>query len=118
MGIDPCLIGRNVKTYRLYHHLTQTELAKAVGVKARYISRIENGKAAPTLPVLCRLADALSASLYVLLTVPCDPCIVMLDALWKDATLTQKRLCISLCRTLLATQKASLHQSNALELRK
>lgn len=107
MGVDNRLIGSNIKTYRLHHHLTQAELAKAVGVTAHHISRIENGKAMPSLPVLCRLADALSAPLHALLTVHIDPYIIKLDALWKDATLTQKHLCLSLCRTFLTTSKSN-----------
>jgi transcriptional regulator with XRE-family HTH domain len=43
--------------------MTQTELAQAAGITQAYLSEIESGKAAVTLPVLLRICDALGTSL-------------------------------------------------------
>jgi RNA polymerase sigma factor (sigma-70 family) len=44
-------------------HLSQRQLAEKIGVPRTYISKIENGKAIPTLPSLERFADAFGMSM-------------------------------------------------------
>ncbi|MBI4371011.1 MAG: helix-turn-helix transcriptional regulator [Elusimicrobia bacterium] len=53
------LIGRRVKTEREARHFTQQELAEAAAVDTAHLSRIENGKTAPSINMVKRLADAL-----------------------------------------------------------
>ena len=54
------LLGRHVKETRNACHLTQQELAEAVGMDTGHLSRIEHGKAVPSINVVKRLADVLN----------------------------------------------------------
>ena len=51
-------IGARVKTARLAAGLTQEELARAGGIVAHTISRIERGKHTPTLEVTSAVASS------------------------------------------------------------
>ena len=57
-------IGREVKRFREKLHLTITELAKAAGMSAGLLSKIENGATSPSLSSL----QALSVALHVPVT--------------------------------------------------
>jgi ribosome-binding protein aMBF1 (putative translation factor) len=62
--IDPATeaglrVASQVKEIRRARHLSQRQLAGRMQVPRTYISKIENGKAIPTLGSLERLADAL-----------------------------------------------------------
>src|SRR6185369_12249093 len=48
-----------LKHLRVFHHLSQTEMANKLGVKKSWISEIENGHKEPTLALLNRYAEAL-----------------------------------------------------------
>jgi transcriptional regulator with XRE-family HTH domain len=52
-------VAGQVKEIRRARHLSQRQLAGRMQVPRTYISKIENGKAIPTLSSLQRLADAL-----------------------------------------------------------
>jgi transcriptional regulator with XRE-family HTH domain len=52
-------IGREVKSYREKLHLTISELAKAAGMSAGMLSKIENGATSPSLSTLEALSKAL-----------------------------------------------------------
>ncbi len=52
-------VAKLVKEIRKARHLSQRQLASRMQVPRTYISKIENGKAMPTLTSLERLADAL-----------------------------------------------------------
>jgi transcriptional regulator with XRE-family HTH domain len=52
-------VAGQVKEIRRARHLSQRQLAGRMQVPRTYISKIENGKAIPTLGSLARLADAL-----------------------------------------------------------
>ena len=54
------LLGRRVKEERTARHLTQQELAEAAGMDTGHLSRIEHGKAVPSINLVKRLADVLS----------------------------------------------------------
>jgi transcriptional regulator with XRE-family HTH domain len=56
-------VARAVRTLRNARALSQRQLAGRMGVPRTYISKIENGKAVPTLSSLERLASALEAPL-------------------------------------------------------
>jgi ribosome-binding protein aMBF1 (putative translation factor) len=62
------LIGQAVRERRLELGLSQTEVATRAGMTQPALSRLEAGGAVPTIPVLERLAAALSADLVVTLT--------------------------------------------------
>jgi transcriptional regulator with XRE-family HTH domain len=52
-------VARQVRDIRTARHLSQRQLAGRMQVPRTYISKIENGKAIPTLGSLERLAEAL-----------------------------------------------------------
>lgn len=58
-------LGQAVYDRRTELGLTQTELARRAEMTQPQISNIEGGDAAPTLPLLTRLAKALDASLTI-----------------------------------------------------
>ena len=62
------VIGQAVRERRLELGLSQTEVAARAGMTQPALSRLEAGGAVPTIPVLERLAAALSADLVVALT--------------------------------------------------
>ena len=63
-GID---VARAVRDIRNSRNLSQRQLAARMNVPRTYISKIENGKAMPTLSSLERLASALEVDICVLL---------------------------------------------------
>ena len=63
-GID---VASAVKQIRTSRRLSQRQLAGRMQVPRTYISKIENGKAIPTLSSLDRLANALEVSVCLLL---------------------------------------------------
>ena len=50
-------IGSNIKFYRELHHLTQKELAEAIGVSDKAVSTWENDKKIPRMGVIQKMAD-------------------------------------------------------------
>src|SRR3569833_2883852 len=56
-------VAAQVREIRKARHLSQRQLASRMQVPRAYISKIENGKAIPTLGSLERLADALEVDL-------------------------------------------------------
>lgn len=60
-------VARAVREIRNSRGLSQRQLAGRMNVPRTYISKIENGKAMPTLSSLERLADALQVDICVLL---------------------------------------------------
>ena len=60
-------VSHAVRDLRLVRNLSQRQLAGRMGVPRTYISKIENGKATPTLSSLRRLADALEVDMGALL---------------------------------------------------
>ena len=62
-------IGYALARERKRQGLTQTQLAAMVGISGHaYISRIENGKKAPSLDRIFQLADALDVSVNYFFT--------------------------------------------------
>ncbi len=60
-------LGENLKVFRIKKNITQTELAKTLGVDKSFISNIESGKTNPTLATITSLAQALGVSTNELL---------------------------------------------------
>jgi transcriptional regulator with XRE-family HTH domain len=52
-------VGENVKRFRRYNAMTQTELAEKAGLTVTALSRIERGEASPRASTLRKLAEAL-----------------------------------------------------------
>jgi transcriptional regulator with XRE-family HTH domain len=59
--------GRKISMFRRYRNLTQTELAKAVGISRGYLAAIEKGRKEPSIRVLSRIAKVLKIELSELL---------------------------------------------------
>jgi transcriptional regulator with XRE-family HTH domain len=60
-------VATAVRDLRHVRNLSQRQLATRMGVPRTYISKIENGKAVPTLSSLDRLARALQVDISTLL---------------------------------------------------
>ena len=54
------MIGTRVKMIRITKGVSQTELAKQIGVTQTHLSNIENGRAGLTIPNLIKLHEALN----------------------------------------------------------
>ena len=61
------IFGQNVKAYRKKRGRTQEELAAALDSDQKYVSRLENGYARPTLDICLRIANFLQVSIDDLL---------------------------------------------------
>ncbi len=57
------IVGKNVRALRLAKGMTQEQLAFAAELDLTYIGGIERGRRNPSLLVMARIADALSATL-------------------------------------------------------
>ena len=67
MKDDAKKLGENLKKIRTKKNITQTELAKKLGVDKSFVSNIENGKTNPTLSTITNLAQTLGVSTNELL---------------------------------------------------
>ena len=61
IDLEPPL-GRLLKERRLGAGLTQSDLALMSGVTSRYVRKVENGEACPTLNVFVKMALAMNCS--------------------------------------------------------
>ncbi len=52
----PFSVGRRVRIYRTLRRLSQSALARAVGVAPAYMSQIESGTRTASTPLLARIA--------------------------------------------------------------
>lgn len=59
------LIGKRVKMQRISAKVSQTELAKELGVTQTHLSNIENGRAGLTIPNLIKLHQILECPISV-----------------------------------------------------
>lgn len=66
-------LGRYLRALRRQKNLTQEQLAERARVHPTFISRIEGGRAMPSLDVLARLAGALGVSAADVLRVTLEP---------------------------------------------
>ena len=68
---DPrVLLGQKIRELRVRNDITQEELADRCDMFRTYLSRIESGRANPTLTVLHGLAHGLQVSVLELLSPP------------------------------------------------
>lgn len=66
MYLHPGNVGEVLRDLRSLRGMKANELAKLSEVNQGFLSRIENGKADPSLRTICKLLDALDAQLVVL----------------------------------------------------
>ncbi len=67
------MIENRIKDYRSDRGMTQTELAKLVGVRRETIYNLENGKYNPSLSLAWKIAEVFEASIEDVFTVQIDP---------------------------------------------
>ncbi|HMZ35849.1 MAG TPA: helix-turn-helix transcriptional regulator [Leptospiraceae bacterium] len=63
-------LAENVKRLRTKDGISQTELAKKVGIHLTHMNRIEKGKYLPSLDTVARLADVFETSIDALVNGP------------------------------------------------
>ena len=68
MAIDYSMIGKRIKEYRVAAQLTQEKVAELSNITTVYLSRIENGKVAPTLDTLDAICTVVDADLGVVIS--------------------------------------------------
>lgn len=56
-------VRERIKVIRLKKHLSQGDIAKALGVHSAYISQIERGERNPTLKNIEKIAEVLGVSI-------------------------------------------------------
>jgi DNA-binding XRE family transcriptional regulator len=61
-------VAMKVIQYRVEHNLTQTELARRLGMRQPHIARLEAGDHEPTLATLRRLAQVLGLEFHIDIT--------------------------------------------------
>ena len=59
MNIDNKIIGSRIRNRRKALHMTQAQLAEAVGVSNNHISSVETGKVLPSLTLTIKISHAL-----------------------------------------------------------
>ena len=59
--------AERIKKLRIQHNLSQTELAKLVGVKSNTVSTWERGTRKPDFNVLCKLSNSFGVSIEYIL---------------------------------------------------
>ena len=65
--IDKKSIGSRLKTARELHGLTQEKLSEEMGCTSKYISKVENGASAPSLPFVIKFSEITGSDLNYLL---------------------------------------------------
>ena len=65
--IDKIKIGRRLRKVRICAQLTQEKLAEAIGVTSKYLSKMENGAASPSLQFIIKFAEVTGCDLNYLL---------------------------------------------------
>src|SRR5688500_15723540 len=63
-------VANRLIAYRADHGLTQTALARLLGMSQSAIARLEIGEHIPTLPTLLKLSDVLGLEIMVTMTPP------------------------------------------------
>ncbi len=61
-------VAMRVAAYRTEHKLTQTELARMLGMRQPHIARLEAGEHEPSLATLSRLARVLDMEFHIDIT--------------------------------------------------
>jgi transcriptional regulator with XRE-family HTH domain len=59
-------LSRIIRTIRLTHHLTQSQVAERLGVTRDYISHIESGRKVPSLTIVDHMAQVFDYNPYYL----------------------------------------------------
>jgi transcriptional regulator with XRE-family HTH domain len=71
--LDPKVVGRTIRIFRLKAGYAQTKLAKAADLDVKTISRLENGDFLPSLETVVALSRALGRSIDELVGLAAPP---------------------------------------------
>jgi len=55
-------LGKNLKRIRTEKDITQSDIARSLGVSRGFVSNLEKGKTNPTLATISRIADAVGVT--------------------------------------------------------
>jgi len=86
-------LGQKIRDKREAFNLTQRELAKVIGITPQHLSLVEQGKKAPSVALLVKLAEKLGVSIDYLVSGKATQGEIVLDpilAIKADKTLTLK----------------------------
>lgn len=64
--LDKSALGLTIRTGRKSKRLTQDQLSSKTGLSRNYLSDVENGRYAPSLAALTRIAEQLDLDLNIL----------------------------------------------------
>lgn len=121
-AIDPAAeaglkVAGQVREIRRARHLSQRQLAVRMQVPRTYISKIENGKAVPTLSSLERLAEALGVDIRQLIrdarsrredevaSILADPTLAEIAALLPSLDSLHRSLVLGAARDMLLSRR-------------
>ena len=65
--IDRVAIGRRLKDERLRLERTQEKMSEEIGITMKYLSKVENGTATPSLPFIIKFSEITGSDLNYLL---------------------------------------------------
>ncbi len=65
--IDKKAIGKRLQSERHKNGHTQESLSEAMGITSKYLSKVENGAAAPSLPFIMKFSEVTGSDLNYLL---------------------------------------------------
>ena len=66
-NIDKKAIGKRLQNERIRMNQTQEKLSESIGVTTKYLSKVENGAAAPSLPFIIKFSEVTGSDLNYLL---------------------------------------------------
>ena len=66
-AVDYAKLGLRIKEVRLKRGLTQDRLSETMGVTSKYLSKVENGASAPSLPFIIKFSEVTGSDLNYLL---------------------------------------------------
>ena len=106
MKLDYSKIGRNIRSKRNKLKISQADLAHLVDITPQHMSHIECNKTKLSLSVLVSISDALSTDINILLgsnvrKAESSALAAELSKILNNATSSELRLCITLCRDVI-----------------
>ena len=89
--IDKKAIGKRLQNERIRLEQTQEKLSEAIGVTTKYLSKVENGAAAPSLPFIIKFSEVTGSDLNYLLRgmyrqTEGYPCVVREESAFYDVS--------------------------------
>ena len=97
-------IGERIKTQRKKLKITQEKMSEDIGITVPFISKIENGKANPTLDVMAEICDYLKLDIGFIISGAASDnpyyLIAQLSEEYKKMTSKQKELLLDIAKSI------------------